>query len=134
MGNGSTAAETLTQAIAEYSEALQAGRALALAQEIHTARVDAEDTSNTHTTGFALARAALLDGSFRLAMEEGRRLSLALSEAGDPGGAQAAAWIQGEAAWRLGLDEEMLEKYGLMFSYSSTQADSFGEEFQRPDA
>ncbi len=105
--DGAAAGEDLATAVDRYLSALRSDEALALATELHAPREAAKDTAGSSWTGLALARAALADGSLQLALTHGRQASTAFAEAGATDEAAAAAWIQGLAAWHLGLTEEL---------------------------
>jgi hypothetical protein len=107
--NGAAAGRTTGMAVSRYLNALRSDEALAVATELHAPRFEAKDTAGSAATGLAVARAALAAGELQIALAHARDASLAFIEGEDAGNAATAAWIQAEAAWHLGLSEEIAD-------------------------
>jgi hypothetical protein len=109
MHNGASAGAALSRAVASYLKALRSDEALTLALEIHAPRSEAKDNVGGGLTGLAVARAALAAGEVRVALSHARAASMAFAESDNSAMAAEAAWVQAEAAWHLGLSNELTE-------------------------
>ncbi len=107
--HGQAAGQALSLAVTHYLEALRSDEALALAQELHAPRAEAKDSLGGAHTGLAVAQSALAAGELTTALTHAREASLAFAEAEDTASAATAAWVQAEAAWHLGLDQELAD-------------------------
>ncbi len=107
--NGAAAGQALGLAVDHYLQSLRPSEALALATELHAPRAAAKDTAGGAATGLAVATAALASGELQTALSHARAASLGFAEADDTANASAAAWVQAEAAWHLGLGEELAD-------------------------
>ncbi len=105
--NGLATAQALELAVDSHLKALESDVALSLAMEMHAARSAANDSAGAALTAMAVARAARAAGEVQTTLSHAREAAMAFTEAENTQAASAAAWLQIEAAWHLGLPEEL---------------------------